>query len=583
MAKSILPSELLFGIPLILIFVLGSCEEGKPVTAQEDNYTEEVPSAAAVAEWNAQKYSMFIHFGLYSLPAGVWEGKKVKKGYSEQIRAHGNISREDFRALARDFNPGRWNADSVALLAKNAGMKSIVITAKHHDGFAMYHSKYSDFNIVDATPYKKDILKELALACKKHGLKFGVYYSLIDWDFPGALPISDHNSDSIPPAHHQLNLRQVEELMTGYGPVSEIWFDMGKLSPEQSRDLVAMVRKYQPDCLVSGRIWNDQGDFAVMGDNASPDFRMGTLWQTPASLFDETWGYRSWQERGGTREKALEKLRGLVNTVSNGGNYLLNIGPKGDGSIVEFEKEVLLAIGQWLKIHGEAIYGTHPAPLPEQDWGVLTQKPGQLFLFLQDGHPDGPVIIRGLRSKIRAARLLTDPSVAVQVDDSAADPALAFESAGIGHLPAVIAVDYEGKLQYLPPGVLTAPEKGELVLSPATAIKYHSYSGADYYSTRPTVIRMEWHVQGLGEQVRNLRFQYIPTEYPMALQLGVNGEIFTIRMEAGAGNPSAETSDLEVLNLPFLPAVVNRVTLRLTDTANLHADMGMEDCRMVLY
>ena len=200
------------------------------------------------------------------------------------------------------------------------------------------------------------------------------------------------------------------------------------------------------------------------------------------------------------------------------------------------------------------------------------------------GRPPGwPGHHQGYAFLIRAARLLTDPSVAVQVDDSAADPALAFERSGIGHLPAVIAVDYEGELQYIPPGVLTAPEKGELVLSPATAIKYHSYSGADYYSTRPTVVRMEWHVQGLGEEVRNLRFQYFPTEHPMALQLGVNGEIFTIRTEAGAGNPSAEISDLEVLNLPFLPAAVNRVTLKLTYTANPHADMGMEDCRMVLY
>jgi alpha-L-fucosidase len=412
---------------LVVIFV--SCSDGKQTRATKTNaLLTKGPSKKAIAEWNGQKYSMFIHFGLYSVPAGIWKEEKVTRGYSEQIRAHGNISREEFRELAKEFNPTRWNADSVALLAKKAGMKSIVITSKHHDGFAMYHTKYSDFNIVDATPYKKDILKELAAACEKHGLKFGVYFSLIDWDFPQALPISTHNSDSIPPAHHQLNLNQVEELMTGYGPVSEIWFDMGKPSLQQSRELVAMVRKYQPDCLVSGRIWNDQGDFAVMGDNASPDFRMGTLWQTPASMFEETWGYRSWQERGDARDKALEKLRALVNIVSKGGNYLLNIGPKGDGSILAFEQEVLLAIGQWLKIHREAIYDTKPAPLPEQEWGVLTHKPGKLFLFFPYGPPEGPIILKGMRSGIRSARLLAQPSITVTVDDSSVAPVMKIQA-----------------------------------------------------------------------------------------------------------------------------------------------------------
>jgi alpha-L-fucosidase len=208
MAFRIKSTKLLCRLPLImLVVVFVSCGNGKQTRATKTNASQtKGPSKKAIAEWNGQKYSMFIHFGLYSVPAGIWKEEKVTRGYSEQIRAHGNIPREEFRELAKEFNPTRWNADSVALLAKKAGMKSIVITSKHHDGFAMYHTKYSDFNIVDATPYKKDILKELAAACEKHGLKFGVYFSLIDWDFPQALPISTHNSDSIPPAHHQLNL-----------------------------------------------------------------------------------------------------------------------------------------------------------------------------------------------------------------------------------------------------------------------------------------------------------------------------------------------------------------------------------------
>jgi alpha-L-fucosidase len=324
--------------------------------------------ADGVREWQNQKFSMFIHFGLYSVPAGVWKGRQIGE-YNEQIMAHAKIPKDEYSALANVFNPVNWNPDSVAMLAKIAGMRSIVITSKHHDGFAMYHTKYSPFNVVDATPYKRDILKELAEACRKQGLRFGVYFSLIDWHFPGAMPMSKSNSDSIPPVHHQLNLNQVRELMTDYGPISEVWFDMGKPTPEQSKELASLVRTLQPNCLVSGRIWNDQGDFAVMGDNATPDFRVGTLWQTPASMFHETWGYRSWQVRGDAAQKAVEKLTKLIKIVSNGGNYLLNIGPMGDGSIVPFERDVLTMIGTWFSKNGEAIYNTTPSLLPEQSWG----------------------------------------------------------------------------------------------------------------------------------------------------------------------------------------------------------------------
>jgi len=185
--------------------------------------------------WMNQKFSMFIHWGLYSHLGGVWNGKPVLSGYSEQIQSHGGIFSDWYAAVARDFNPVDWDADAVVKLAKDAGMKSVVFTSKHHDGFCMYHSRLTDYNIVDATPYKRDVMKELAEACRRQDMRFGVYFSLIDWHFPQAYPISSHNADPLTPEHYEYNLRQVEEIMTGYGPVSEIWFDMGSLTPEQSR------------------------------------------------------------------------------------------------------------------------------------------------------------------------------------------------------------------------------------------------------------------------------------------------------------------------------------------------------------
>ncbi len=316
-------------------------------------------------EWTENRFSMFIHWGLYSRLGGVWDGKPVKWGYSEQIQSFAGIFGDYYAATADTFTGEKWNADSIAALAKASGMKSIVMTAKHHDGFSMYATKYSKYNIAEATPFGRDPLMELSKACKKAGLKFGIYFSLIDWHFPQAYPISSHNADPATPEHHEHNMAQVRELLTGYGPVSEIWFDMGALTREQSRQLYDLVTSLQPECMVSGRLGNDFGDFAVMADNACPDYNIGIPWQTAGSVFKETWGYRSWQKRDNLSGKISEKINTLKNIVRHGGNYLLNIGPRGDGSVVEYERDLLLAIGAWLKDSSNIIY-----PSPTKNIGM---------------------------------------------------------------------------------------------------------------------------------------------------------------------------------------------------------------------
>jgi hypothetical protein len=292
---------------------------------------------------------MFIHFGLYSELGGVWDDKPVTNGYSEQIQSHAGIFSDVYADVANSFNPQKWNPEEIVQLAKQAGMGAIVITAKHHDGFCMYHSQYTDFNIVDATPYGKDVVKSLSEACKENGLKFGLYFSLVDWHFPEAYPISSHNADPVTPEHHQYNINQVTELLTNYSDISELWFDMGDLTVEQSEELYDLVHTLQPNCMVSSRLGNDCSDFLVMSDNFIPDEYYSLPWQTPASMFDETWGYRSWQQRGDPKDKAIEKFNDLKRIISLGGTYLLNIGPMGNGNVVPFEKQVLTAIGQMIK------------------------------------------------------------------------------------------------------------------------------------------------------------------------------------------------------------------------------------------
>ena len=347
----------------------------------------------AFNKWHQNKYSMFIHFGLYSEYGGVYEGKPVTFGYSEQIQSFAGIFSDWYGDTALKFNPEKFNADEIVALAKEAGMRSIVITTKHHDGFCMFKTATTDYNSVDATPTKRDYVKEISDACRRGGINFAIYFSLIDWHFPHAYPISSHNCDFITPQHHEFTKAQVTELLTNYGPVSELWFDMGSNRPEQSKELYELVHKLQPNCMVSGRLGNGWYDFAVMADNTYPEGALQAPWQSAASMFDETWSYRSWQERGDKHAKAMEKLRSLINVVSHGGNFLLNIGPRGDGSVVEFESEVLKEIGAWLKENGEAIYGTEASPFREDFvWGKSTRKGNKLYLILSGEYPANGMI-----------------------------------------------------------------------------------------------------------------------------------------------------------------------------------------------
>lgn len=343
--------------------------------------------------WHDNKYSMFIHFGLYSVYGGVYEGKPVTRGYSEQIQSFAGIFSDWYADTALKFNPTLFDADKIVALAKEAGMRSIVLTTKHHDGFCLFKTATTSYNAYDSTPCKRDFVKELADACQRGGINFGMYYSIIDWNYPHAYPISSHNADFITPQHHEFSKQQITELLTNYGNVSELWFDMGSNTPQQSRELYELVHKLQPNCMVSGRVGNGWYDFAVMADNTYPEGALQAPWQSAASMFDETWSYRSWQERGDVNTKVMEKLRSLINVVSHGGNFLLNIGPRGDGSIVKFESDVLKRIGAWLKKNGNAIYATKASPFREQfGWGTATRKDNKLYLILSGNYPENGII-----------------------------------------------------------------------------------------------------------------------------------------------------------------------------------------------
>ena len=482
-------------------------------------------------DWLNQKYSMFIHFGLYSEFGGVWKGQPVKEGYSEQIQSFARIPKEEYAAMAQNFNPVKWNADEIVSLAKAAGMKSIVFTSKHHDGFCMYHSKYTDYNIVDATPFKRDAMKELSEACQRQGVKFAVYFSLIDWHFPGNT-ITPHNADAVTPEHHRFNMKQVEEIMTQYGPVSEIWFDMGSLTGEQSKELYDLVTRLQPQCMISGRLGNDRGDFSVMGDNQIPDYKIGTPWQTAASFFKETWSYRSWQERGSLDAKVDEKLLGMINVISRGGNYLLNIGPRGDGSVVEFERDALLKMGGWVNRYAEAIYSTTANPFDHAPaWGDITRKGNTLYLFVEHMPANRTIELNGVLGNASRAILLADSRAlplkqkgqTVKIDI----PSDVQPDCGM----TVVKLSFDGDFRAVPDDILKTS-----VLTAANAIPVYAYSSMDYYSSYRSTVGYTWHFTGKASSITPT-ILYTAGNEGDAIRLEIDGKAQDIVLAGGTARP----------------------------------------------
>ena len=488
-------------------------------------------SEKAFKEWHGNKYSMFIHFGLYSELGGVWEGKPVTRGYSEQIQSFAGIFSDWYGDTALRFNPTKFNADEIVSLAKQAGMRSIVITTKHHDGFCMFHTSTTDYNSFDATPAQRDYVKELSEACRRGGIRLGLYFSVIDWHFPHAYPISSHNCDFVTPQHHEFSKAQVTELLTNYGPISELWFDMGSNTPTQSKELYNLVHQLQPDCMVSGRVGNDQYDFGVMADNTYPEGALQCAWQSAASMFDETWSYRSWQDRGESHVKAMEKLRSLINVVSHGGNFLLNIGPKGDGSVVDFERDVLVEIGNWLKKNGEAIYGTEASPFREHfDWGMITRKDKRLNLILSGNYPKNGLI----RLEMPEYKLVKgDGKLATCIQKNGVVEITVPASAYKDNTINVLTVDFDRAVEPQPLETV----KG-LTLTAANATPNYSYSCFDYYSNFRSTVSYSWNVEQL--MLKQLEFVYTDQEIGKNVDVTVDGKQYTVELAGG------KTSNLSI-------------------------------------
>jgi alpha-L-fucosidase len=450
-----------------LSLMLGLCLIGTAVAAPEPSPTPapspvthldpEHPLSSILGEtksardarmgwWRDAKFGMFVHWGVYSVPAGYYKGKPVK-GVGEWIMNKGKIPMAEYQAFAKEFNPTDFDAAKLVSAAKSAGMNYIVITAKHHDGFAMFDSKVNDWTIVRATPYKQDPLKALTEECRKQGMKLGFYYSQDqDWNNGGSAAYGkwdkaqEHDMDDY--IDHTA-IPQVTELLSNYGPDTPavLWWDVPfNMTVQRATRLENVVQKLRPGLIQNNRLMDPRVPTYIdsyPGDTETPEGFIpaqgypGRDWETCMTM-NETWGYK----KDDTKWKSTETLiRNLCDIVSKGGNYLLNIGPDSKGNIPEESLQRIAEVGAWMKVNGAAIYGSTATPFgaeagafsptekdkkgqplfkPEWKWRA-TQKPGHLYLMVFEWPADGRFSVPAFAHKIQAAGLLADPSVKLTV------------------------------------------------------------------------------------------------------------------------------------------------------------------------
>jgi len=426
--------------------------------------------------WREARFGMFIHWGVYAVPAGTFRGNKINN-LGEWIMNRGKIPVLEYQQFAQQFNPVLYDPEAWVKAAKDAGMKYIVITAKHHDGFALFESKASKWNVVDATPYKKDLLKPLADACRKQGVKLGFYYSQAqDWNNAGGAvsrkPAREGwaNPDSSlidaytkeheghwDPAQtiktmgqyiDDVAVPQVKELLSNYGDVGLIWWDTPTgMTDEYAAKLDALLKQH-PQIISNDRLERPN----YPGNYKTPEQRIPNLseldgkdWETCMTM-NETWGYKSYASNWKSTETLV---RNLIDIASKGGNYLLNVGPKADGTFPQESIDLLKGIGVWMKTNGEAIYGTKASPFGLFSWGRCTKKEtGKntvLYLSVFEWPKDGKLIVPGLRNKLIAASLLAN-KIKLKSNKTPEGAVIVLPATALDPIATVIKVEVKGKV-----------------------------------------------------------------------------------------------------------------------------------------
>ena len=440
----------------LMLLAIISCSPKVPTQTQ-------APDDERMDWWREASFGMFIHWGLYAVPGGIYKGDTVK-GNAEWIMDKLSIPVAEYEQFAGQFNPVKFNADEWVAIAKDAGMKYIVITSKHHDGFALWDSEISDYDIMDASPFQRDILAELKEACDKADITLCFYHSIMDWHHPQAqAPLypnynvgrrdKPRTNPEFPTYYESYLKPQVKELLTNYGDVGVMWFD-GEWIPDYTtdmgKDMYQFVRDLQPNTIINNRVdkgrkgmagMDKEGNFA--GDFGTPEKEIpdtgieGLDWESCLTMND-SWGVHL-ADHNWKSEETL--IRNLIEIVSKGGNLLLNVGPTAEGLIPEQSVTRLAAMGDWLEINGESIFDAKASPYEKPDWGRYTSKEGAVYAHIFDWPEDGRLSLHK-DIEVKQAALLAEPGSELEIEASDSGTAIVLPETAVDDVATVVKITY---------------------------------------------------------------------------------------------------------------------------------------------
>ena len=382
---------------------------------------------ARMAWWRDARFGMFIHWGAYAVPAGTYHDQRVA-GIGEWIMSRAHVPIAEYETFVHQFNPTQFDANEWVRTAKSAGMKYIIITSKHHDGFAIFDSKASTYDIMDATPYQRDVIKALSEAAHAQGMKFGVYYSIMDWHHADAQGPNapDYNSRTWSNPHFDRYVEtymkpQLKELVTQYPYIDVLWFDgewVADWTDAKGQDLYRWLRGMKPSLIINNRVGHSRqglvglnkegqvgvGDFGTPEQRVPPEGLPGVDWETCMTMND-TWGFKSYDDNW---KDTRTLVRTLIDVASKGGNFLLNVGPTAQGLIPAPSVSRLREMGDWMRANGEAIYGTTVSPYGMPAWGRYTARSATVFAHIFDWPKGGRLELTGVTERPTRAYLLAD-------------------------------------------------------------------------------------------------------------------------------------------------------------------------------
>lgn len=468
------------------------------------------------AKWFVDaRFGMFIHWGVYSGAEGYWKGEKLRNDndYAEWIYYRNRIEKDEYLTLLDRFDWESIDPEKWVILAKKSGMKYVTLTAKHHDGFALWDSKVSDYDVADHTNPKRDIVKELAEACQKHGLKLGLYYShWVDWEHEYGW---DHTNEIYKLTAEQYDqywqekvIPQMRELLTNYGPIGTMWFDMWIhhsqtiVTKAQLLQLKGLIRELQPDCLVNSRLGlsveeDNDVDYRTLGDNQFGNKKLDYPWQSPGTV-SHSWGYHSTDSQW---KSTTTLLKALIGNVSLNGNFMLNIGPKGNGDVPYEISQRMLEMGSWLDVNGESIYGAEAFDLDKDlhDWGKITYKPTEdgkhlLYLHLYNWPFDHTLDLTGVSTLPKLVYMLNDKLKSpLTFSHNKLHTKIILPTMQAEPLISVVVLEYDKKPAFVD-GLVAITVDGGYSLTPANLISEvgdRTAKGVDRRGTVPAHVLIE--------------------------------------------------------------------------------------------